>query len=156
MSKTGVNNLPKDLQPDVLLPKLESYHNDYDEAEARVALKGKTLAIAAKEQAAWTLYYKSRKAELDKLCKRLYGRVEATRGVLYKQYTENYSRELSDRAKDKYIDGDEDFIKINELYLEVREIYEKISAVVETFEVRGFAIRDLTTATVHSIQDGTL
>lgn len=132
---------------------LDEFDQEVASAGARVSIKGKTGATALKEQCAWPLFYSVRKAELGKLVKIVNARVEATRGFLYKQYTEGYSRALPERAKDKYIDNETDFLRIYSLLLEVQEMYDKYSAICDAFDRRGFALRDWTTLKTIQSQD---
>lgn len=140
--------------------RLPGLLTEYDEhlalAPERIAIKGKIIEEALKEQAAWPVFYDEKRRELNTLVKYMDSRVDATRGKLYREYTENYSRDLPDRTKDKYIDNEEAFLKIHELYLEIYELAEKYEAVVEAFKVRGFALRDIVVARTHQFQNGLL
>lgn len=130
---------------------LFEYHEDLDLAEKRLSLKGKTMEAALKDQAAWPIVYANMKAELDTILKYVALQVDRQRGIAYQRYTEQYSRELSDRAKERYIDQNEDYLKYQELYLEVQEVREKASAVVDAFTTRGFALRDLTQIRINQL-----
>ena len=132
---------------------LQRYEEDIDEAEGRIKIQGKTLAVANREQAGWASYYDTRKVELKALVKLFESRVSSVRGRLFRKYTENASRELSDRAKDKYIDHDEEYTNIYDMLLEVEEIYEKMAAIVEAFKTRGYALRNLTDLVVNQLTD---
>lgn len=133
--------------PDILL----SYYDDLDLAEKRLSLKGKTMEQALKDQAAYPIIYSTMKAEVDTIMKYVGLQVERQRGIAFVQYTERHSRDLSDRAKDRYIDQDENYLKYQELYLEVQEIREKASAVVDAFTTRGFALRDMTQIRINQL-----
>lgn len=135
---------------------LLEYDEHLAEASARIAIKGKIIEEALKEQAAWPVFYDEKRRELKTLVKFLDSKVNATRGRLTRIYTENYSRELSDRLKDKYIDNEDDFLKMNEIFLEVEELAEKYEAIVDAFKVRGFALRDIVTLRVNSLHQGSL
>ena len=138
--------------PDVL----QQYEEDIELAADRISLKGKLLAKANEEQIGWLVYYESRRVEMKALVKFFETRVTATRGRLFRQYTENSSRELSDRAKDKYIDHDKDYIDVNSVLIEVEELYEKLAAIVDTIKARGYALRNLTDIAVNQLTDYTI
>ncbi len=138
--------------PDVL----RQYDEDIDAAVSRVSLKGKLLGKANEEQAGWLMYYESRRVEMKALVKFFEVQVAATRGKLFRQYTEQSSRELSDRAKEKYIDHDKEYININSMLIEVEETYEKLSAIVEAIKARGFSLRNLTDIAVNQLTDYTI
>ena len=135
---------------------LSAYEADIDASPPRLQLKGKTLTKANEEQAGWYAYYDTKRVELKALVKYLETRVAATRGRLYRQYTEVYSRELSDRMKDKYIDHDVDYTTVQEVLIEVEEVYEKMHVVTEAFKTRGFALRNLTDIVVNQVSDYTI
>lgn len=134
---------------DVLAP----YEEDAALAESRIALKGKSLVAANQEQIGWVSYYDARKIELKALVKYVESRVASTRGRLYRQYTEVYSRELSDRMKDKYVDHDLEYTTINEVLIEVEELYEKFASITDALKIRGFALRNINDLVVHQLTD---
>lgn len=144
------------LSPDKIMAALVAYEDDILAADSRLTFKGKSLEAANKEQVTWLAYYDERKVELKTFVKRLTMFVEQERGRLFQIYTENYSRVLSDRAKDKYIDRDDEYISIQEKLIEVEEMYEKFAAIVEAFKARGFALRNLVEIKVNQIDDSTL
>lgn len=130
---------------------LDKYNDEIDQIEDRLRIKGKLLEVAQQEQCAWPMFYEVRRVELKTLVKYFEGQVALVRGQLVRRYTENYSRALGDRILNNYIDAEEPYIKIRELFLEVEELYEKYSAVADAFTKRGFALRDLTTAKVNQL-----
>lgn len=135
---------------------LNSFIVDLSDYADNLTLVGKTLEQALKEQAHWCGYYGSRQVELNILVKHLENRLKSLRGSLTVQYNENYNPALSERMTDKYIDRDNDVSDANVLLLEVREVQEKYAMVLDAFNRRGFALRDITTARVNSIQSDTL
>lgn len=138
--------------PDVLA----DYEDAIDEAEQHLSIKGKTAVEAAREQCAWPIYYSTRKAEVGKLLKYAEMMAGAAKSRHYRRYTENYSRDLGDRGRDKYIEGEEDVITYRLICLEIEEVYNKLSAVCDAFDRRGFALRDWTQLTIASLTDTTI
>lgn len=135
---------------------LDEYETAFDSIEANLTLKGKTLDHALKEQSTWPIYYEMRKSELRTIVKYMDDQVNKVRGQLTRKLVENYSRQLGERLLGTYVDAEPEYVKMRELYLEVEELYDKYSAAAEAFTKRGFALRDLTTARVHQIQDSSL
>lgn len=135
--------------PDIVL------HYDTEAALAidRLKIKGKTGAEALKDQTAWPIQYGVRKAELDKLVKFVELQIDSCRGRHYKKYTENYSRVLGDRAIEKYIDHEDEYIKLYEIYLELQELREKYIAICDAWDKRGFALRDWTQLRIAELQE---
>ena len=147
-------NLGKDNKglPDIIA----KYDNDLLLIEQNLRLTGKTLDFALKEQGTWPSYYSQRRAEIKTLMKHLDACVYSVRSSLTRRYVENHSRQLGERLISTYVDSEAEYLSIYGLYLEVAELYDKYDAVVEAFDKRGFALRDLTLARTHSIQDATL
>lgn len=135
--------------PDVLA----EYDAPLDEAQRLLDLEGKTLEAANRENPSWQVYYDNKRIELKTLVDYLEARVAATRGRLFKSYTEAHQRDMSDRAKDKYIDNEEAFLEMNEIYLEVREMYNRYQSVVDGFTARGYALNNITRARVADVHD---
>lgn len=133
-----------------LPPLLAKHADELDLASQRLALKGKMLEDALKEQGAWPIHYAYMKSELDSLAKYMALEVDRVRSEIFRRY-ETYSRQLSDRTTDKYIDSDPEYLKYQELYLEVKELHDKASAVVDAFSTRGFALRDITAIRVNQL-----
>lgn len=151
-----MNVLDKISQDISLLPDIiEEYENLIDEEEVakKLQIRGKALETANTEQASWQFYFETRKAEIHSIVKWLEGKLAAVRGKYFKTYTEHYSRELSDRQKDKYIDNEKDVLDQLEVYLQVKELYEKYEAVCNAFKSRGFALRNITEIRIRSLED---
>lgn len=125
---------------------LASYENDIEQAKTILPIKGKTLDEAFKEQCAWPVYYYVKKSEVKTLVKYMEMQVAKVRGGLFRRYVEEHSRDLGERTIDKYINNEQDYLRMNELLLEVEELYEALSGIMDAFDKRGFALRDLTTA----------
>lgn len=132
---------------------LEPYRTDYLAASSDIAVKGKTLQQCLKEQGSLPAYYGERKAELSALTKKMESMVDAVRGSLYVKYTENHSRELKERDKERYIDREPTYISMHGMFLEAKEWFDKYTEVCDAFRIRGFALRDLVAARTHAFQD---
>lgn len=138
--------------PDLLL----KYETELAAAPERLSMSGKTGPQALKEQCSWPVHYGMLKAEVSKLHKYLLARTDAVRGELTRRYVETYSRDIGERVRDKYIDNEESYLRMYELYLEVDEIKDKLSAVCDAFDRRGFALRDWTALKVSELTDLTI
>lgn len=135
---------------------IERYENDLSTYQENLTISGKTLERALKEQPTWSAYYGERLVELNTVVKYLEGQVKMVRGRLTAQYNENYNPSLSERMMDKYIDREQEYLSIYDLLLEVKEIQGKYELVLEAFNRRGFALRDITLARVNEIQEASL
>lgn len=135
------------------LPKLlEQFDRDLVNYEQNLRIKGKLLGEALKEQPTWSAYYGERAIELSTLTKYIESQIKKIRSGLVRTYNENYNPALSERMLEKYIDGEETYLSMNTLLLEVKELCSKYELLVEAFNRRGFALRDVTLSHVHDIQ----
>lgn len=148
MSK--IQNLGKHLEklPDVL----GEYEDLIEDVRNILKIKGKTLKEANRD-AEHQFFYDEKKRELNALVKYIESMLFATRGRLYRALTENNPRELSDRAKDRYIDNEQDYLTMNGIYLEVKEMAEKYDAIVESFRSRGYAVNNLTKLVISGTEE---
>lgn len=133
---------------------IAGYEDDIAAAEQRLSMRGKSGADTQKEQCAWPVYYGMKKAEINKLLSYIELRVEKVRSDLYKTYNSvQAARVLPDRTIEKYIDGEAAYLSIREVYLEVQELKDKYTAICDSFNQRGFALRDWTTLKVNQLHD---
>ena len=135
--------------PDIIA----EYEKGLENVKPHLLLENKKLETANVEQPGWQLYYESRRAELHSLVKFFESKTAAVQGELFRKYTEKYTRELSDRQKDKYITNEKKYLNQYEIYLEIKEIYEKYVAVCNAFVSRGYALNNITKIRVASIED---
>jgi hypothetical protein len=123
---------------------LAAYDGDLKNAEQDLAIKGKSLENANKENPSLHAYYDQRRLELKTLVDFMDNQVSRTRGRLFKAFTENNNRELSDRAKNEYINGEQAYLDIYEIYLEIKDLQQQYESVVEAFKLRGYALKNIT------------
>lgn len=138
--------------PSILAP----YMDDIDQAKDRLRLKGKTIGEANKEQGSWLLHYDARRKELEVLHKYMEAQVAKVRGQLFRKFTENFSIDLSDRAKDKYIDKEPEYLKVYEVMLTVEEITEAFKSIVDAFIQRGYSLKNLTELRINALDESML
>jgi hypothetical protein len=139
------------------LPKImQRYETALNDVKKNLAIKGKKLEHANSEQPGWQSYYDERRIELHTLVKYFEAQVNRIRGKLFRDYTETYSRELTDRGKDKYIDKESSYLNIYEVYLEVKELHDQYARVVDAFRSRGFALNNITKIRVAALEDATI
>ena len=120
------------------------YEQDLAGFEDHLRLSGKNIIKANEEQPSWLSFYDSHRVELKSITEYMDLQVQKTRGKLWRDYTENYSRDLQTKDKEQYINHEPTFIFMYQLYLEVKELYEKYVSVVESFKARGFILNNLT------------
>lgn len=133
---------------------LGNYLAEYVDAEQQIKIEGKSLEKANRENASLKFYYQQRLVELNTLTKFFEREVDRVRGKLFRGYTyPNYNVDLSDRAKDKFIDNEQAYLDIHEIYLEVKEVRDVYDSLVQAFTDRGYALKNITAARVAQLED---
>lgn len=135
--------------PDIL----DRYDQALDGHEENLRIKGKNLEQANVENPSWLAYYDQRKIELNSLARFIDMKLEQEKGKLWKAYTENYSRELGSRDKEQYISKESSYLKIYQILIIIEELLKKYSSVVDAFQNRGYALRNITSLRVSSMED---
>ena len=137
----------------ILLETLPAYDNALKDLETKIEIKGKKLEHANRENPGYQQYYDERRVELSVVVKWFEIQIERVRGKLFKKFTENYNRELSDRAKEQYINNEPAYLMWYEMYLEVKELHDKYDSAKEAFKSRGYALNNITRIRVASLED---
>jgi broad specificity phosphatase PhoE len=135
--------------PDILA----TYDNELKNAEQELSIKGKSLEHANRDNPSLYVFYDQRRLELKTLVEFMENQVERTRGRLFRNFTENFNRDLSDRAKNEYINGEQAYLDIYEIYLEVRDLQQQYESVVEAFKLRGYALKNITEIRVAQLEN---
>jgi hypothetical protein len=131
---------------------VNDYEHDLLNYEERLTMVGKTIEHCLKEQPQWTAYYAERKVEIKSIVAWLETQIKKVRAQLYIQYNEHHSRALGDRTIDKYIDREDEYLNYNSYLLEFQEILGKYEMLLDAFNKRGFALRDIVQSRINSIQ----
>ena len=132
---------------------IEVYQKYLDPYKKDLSIKGKTLERANVEQSSLLSYYDERRIELRSVM--MYLELESDRifGKRWKDYTENYSRELSPKDKDNYIKHDPIYVTFRQIYIEIEELYKQFESAVESFKARGYALNNISKIVVAQAQD---
>lgn len=123
---------------------IEVFEDDLKDYKEHLRLKGKNLVVANNEQPSWLVYYDARRTKLKASLDFMEAHVQSVRGKLWKDYTENYSRDLQTKDKEQYINNEPNFLNAYELYLELKELYDRYVAIVDAFKARGYALNNIT------------
>ena len=133
---------------EVLAPYVEAL----EDKDTNLNLKGKLLDHANREQPSWFSFYDERRMELTTYVKLFDLEIARVRSQLLKNM-EQYPRELSDRAKEKYIDSHDEYLKVAEISITINELYNTYSSLCKAYDHRGFALRNLTNAKIAALGD---
>lgn len=134
-----------------ILTRLQQYEQVLDNVENDIAMKGKQLGDAQREQASLGYFYDVRKVEVGTILKSIESKIASIRGRLHRMMKEQNALDSSERQIEKYIDAHDEFITANELKLYAEELYKKFCDVEIAFTRRGFVIRDFTNARIAQV-----
>jgi hypothetical protein len=132
---------------------IEVYNTHLKPYKADLQIKGKSIERANVEQASLLSYYDERRVELRAIMQYLEMNLERVYGTKWKQYTENYNRELTPKDKEQYIKHDPAYVVQREIYIEMEELYKQFESAVESFKARGYALNNITKIKVAQISD---
>jgi len=132
---------------------LDQYNKELKEAKEDLELEGKNLVTANRELASKWSYYDQRRISLKKLIDYMELEVNRVRAKLWRSYTEKSDLVLSDRTKDKYIDGEPAFITAYSIYLELKEVFDQYVSITKALEMRGYQLRNITELRVASLDN---
>lgn len=111
--------------------------------EKDIMLDGKNLQAAVVEQPSLLAYYDQIAVEAESMMDYMELMVKRVRAERMKFIKENSSKDYTDSAIQKVIDGDKQYIKTYQIFLEVKELYEKSKSVVEAFKQRSYSLNNL-------------
>jgi hypothetical protein len=94
--------------------------------------------------------------EIEAILRHLNNLYDKMRSDHYRRYLERYNRELSDRAIEKYIDGEPNIQDMSSLINEVALIRNKYLAVIKALEIKGFQLNNIIKLRVVGLNDSTL
>lgn len=135
---------------------LEEYGNELEEAKEKIKLKGLKLDHANRENPGWFSYYDQRRIELYTITKWLEANVQRVKSKLFKNLYKTQPYDLSDRAKDKFVESEPAYLSAYELYLEGKEMYETYVGIVDAFRQRGYALNNITKIRVQGLEDAVI
>jgi len=128
-----------------IIPALEDYEKKLSPIKADLNVTGKALDRANLEQASLMYLYNECYVELKAILSYVEDAfLNATKGRLWKNLTDDNNRMLQQKDKEQYINADLEFLAARELYVEVEELTAKYAAAVEAFKSRGYVLNNLT------------
>lgn len=116
--------------------KIENWRDD-------ISLDGKNLQSAVVEQPSLLAYYDQVAVEAGYYVDLMEMTVKKVRAERIKFIRDNFARDYTDSAIQKAVDGDPQYIKVYEIYIEVKEVYDKCKSIVEAFKQRSYSLNNL-------------
>lgn len=134
LSQQRYEQIPKKLLE--IEKKIENWRDD-------VSLDGKNLQSAVVEQPSLLAYYDQIAVEAGYYVDLMEMIVKKTRAERIRFIRDNFARDYTDSAIQKAVDGDPQYVKVYEIYIEVKEVYDKCKSLVEAFKQRSYSLNNL-------------
>lgn len=110
----------------------------------------------AQELAGIMSYRFTQLQELEAILKFLNVKYDKIRSDLYRKYNERYNRELTDRAIEKYIDGEDDIVTMSIVINEVALVRNKYLALIKGLDIKQFQISNIVKLRIVGMEDAHL
>jgi hypothetical protein len=138
------------------IPDMVDYYNrEIDAAQSECKISG-SLERNSQDLPGQVSWRFSQLQELEAVLKHLNNQVDKLRSDLYRRYLERYNRELTDRAIEKYIDGETDVQTMMCLVNEVALLRNKYLGVIKALEIKGFQLNNIIRLRVVGMNDADL
>jgi hypothetical protein len=139
-----------------VIEHIAKYETAIAEAEELFNMEGKKLEYLCRVLPANIVRYDEYHNELKSLEDYLKAKRDVIESKLWKKYVEGYSRALSTRDIQAYIQGDAEYVSYTELILEVVHVKTQIKSIVEAFGQMGWMLSHVTKLRVAEMQDAIL
>ena len=128
------------------------YNNQLLEARNETKIIG-NLEKNSQELSGITSYRFGQLQEIEAILKHLQILYDKLRSESYRRYLERYQRDLTDRAIEKYIDGDDDIVNMLTLINEVSLIRNKYLALMKGLDIKAWQIGHIVKLRVVGMED---
>lgn len=135
------------------IPSAVSYYENELNASKNEARIIGNLEKNAQELSGITSHRFGQLQEIEAILKHLNVRYDKMRSDHYRRYLERYQRDLTDRAIEKYIDGEDDIVNMSILINEVSLIRNKYLALMKGLEIKHYQIGNITKLRVVGMED---
>ena len=125
---------------------LTEYDYLYKIGRELVIIEGRILVECLATQATERQFFGHCATLLRRFVKVFEARLAAARGKLYYELLHSEPRDVSDRAINSIVDGNDKVYEVHMDVIKVREYYERFSDLVESYNQRGFALNNVTKA----------
>jgi hypothetical protein len=147
------NRIVKDLSQ--LGDAVTYYNQELDVAIKQTHFKG-SIERNSQELSGITAERFAQLQDVEAILKYLNIQHDKLRSQHYRKYLERYNRELSDRAIEKYIDGEDDIVSLYELINEVSLVRNRYLAVMRGLEIKHYQIGHVTKLRCSGLEDATV
>ena len=141
---------------DTIKTKLKDIDNRISNWEADISLDGKNLQSAVVEQPSLLAYYDQIAVESEYLMDLMEMQVKKIRAERTKFIRDNFSKDYTDSAIQKVVEGDEAYIKTYKVFLLTKEMYERCKSLVEAFKQRSYSLNNIVKIREHELENITI
>ena len=135
---------------------IEHFEEELLEARRELSMKNKTLEKHGSELPGLVEMRFSQLQEVEAILEYLNIELRKTRSAKFKQYLENYNRQLSSRDVEKYVDGEADVVDLAVLVNEVALLRNKFLSVTKGLDQKSWMIGHITRLRVAGLDDARL
>lgn len=134
---------------------IDFYNKELESAKNEPKILG-NVEKNAQELAGIMSYRFTQLQELEAILKFLNVKYDKIRSDLYRKYNERYNRELTDRAIEKYIDGEDDIVTMSIVINEVALVRNKYLALIKGLDIKQFQISNIVKLRIVGMEDAHL
>ena len=134
---------------------VDYYTSELEKSQTEVRIHG-SLERNSQELPGQVSWRFSQLQEIEAILKHLNNLYDKMRSDHYRRYLERYNRELSDRAIEKYIHGEDNIQNMSSLINEVALIRNKYLAIIKALEIKGFQLNNIIKLRVVGMNDSVL
>lgn len=134
---------------------IDYYNHELESAQEEPRLKG-GIERAAQDLSGIMAYRFGQLQEIEAILKHLNIRYDKMRSDHYRKYLERYNRDLTDRAIEKYIDGEDDIVGMATIINEVGLVRNRYLALIKGLDVKQFQISNIVKLRVVGMEDAHL
>jgi len=117
-----------------------------------ISIENKTPLDCNSEQGVITQKYVYCLAEARTLMDFVEIHVKQKKTILHRDLIENSKHSFTDREREKLFDDDEEYVKLQILYLEIKERHDKFKGLLDAIGSRGYALNNITKLMVEYIE----
>lgn len=134
---------------------IEHFNRELEKAKGETKIVG-NIEKNAQELSGIMSHRFGQLQEIEAILKFLNIKYEKMRSDHYRKYNERYNRELSDRAIEKYIDGEDDIVGMSTLINEVALARNQYLALIKGLEQKSYNISNIIKLRVVGMEDAHL
>jgi len=134
---------------------LDYYNAELDAAQIETRITG-SLEKNAQDLPGHTTHRFTQLQDVESILKHLNVRYDKKRSELYRKFTEHYNRDLSDRAIEKYLDGEQPLCDMHDIIGEVAHVRNRYLGLMKGLETKNWQISNIIKLRVIGLENSQL